>query len=816
MAVGSPPLPQCRSDLVIRNTGEGEFVVKLPASGKYFQIGEVEQFLLAHLNGETSSRTICKNFEQRFGDPLTRDDLDEFIDTVKPLGLFAKSDASADGPEADESSTAEPNQGEDFETGPRGTGNLLFYRRTLFNPDALLNRLEPWLRFLWMPPFVIGAAAAMFFAMMIVWDNSSDLATAFPMSMRWESMALFWVTMITVTLIHEMAHGLTCKHYGGEVKEIGVLLVFFTPCFFCNVTDAWLIPKKSHRLWVTLAGSFSDLCLWALAVFVWRLTIQDSMVNYLAWIVMSTCGGRILFNFNPLLRLDGYYLLSDWLEVPNLRTRATDYWMANVRWLLWGADRPPPQHRGGTLLVYGGLIWLFALFFLDFVVLGLLKFLGGRMGLPGLIFTLILLSISSKRVFRGFFSSELANMISLRPKRTAAWICGAAGALFLSFVVPVRNVANGDFEVRPGNMAEIHAPVSGFVRVMHCGEGDLVRENTLIAELEVPDLDSQILRKQAETDELQATLKSLRIGPRQEEVAEQIARIERAEAWRNLARQDLEQAKSAFQQEVIRLDHHIAQTETELKYTINSTNRAEKLYRVGALAGEQYRAEYKKYELAASQLAEGKATRLSKQAEGTRLAESELAKREKEILDARSALSLMQAGGRTEDIEAMTAKKTRVLEELSFLKDQKSKLKIKSTAEGTISTPRMNDRVGQLAELGALICTIEDVSTLNVEISVSEEDVAGIHPDQTIVLKARSLPFETFEAKVDRVAPRATLLPDKRQTQNSVKVYCHFVNHGGKLRSGMTGVARINRGYRSLGLNMINQALRYFRTEFWW
>ena len=105
------------------------------------------------------------------------------------------------------------------------------------------------------------------------------------------------------TTLHEFAHGLTCKHFGGEVHEVGFLMLFFIPCFYCNVSDAWLFREKSRRLWVTLAGGYFDLLAWATAAFVWRLTAQDSMINYLAWVILSVLGVRNLFNFNPLLKL---------------------------------------------------------------------------------------------------------------------------------------------------------------------------------------------------------------------------------------------------------------------------------------------------------------------------------------------------------------------------------------------------------------------------------------------------------------------------------------------------------------------------------
>jgi putative peptide zinc metalloprotease protein len=382
--------------------------------------------------------------------------------------------------------------------------------------------------------------------------------------------------------------------------------------------------------------------------------------------------------------------------------------------------------------------------------------------------------------------------------------------------VPVSHVANGDFEIRPGTLTEIHAPVAGFLKRIYRSEGDSVESGTAIAELEVPDLNSQITRKHAEIREVEATLKQLRMGPRPEEVAEQKAKVIRAEGWRDMAQRDLEQAKLVLQQELVRLDHQIQQSQTDVNYSVNSVNRAAKLYTVGAIAGEQYRSEYKRYEVSASQLAQAKAAKLAKQAEGVRAAEGEVARRDKELEDARSTLSLMQAGSRPEQIEAETARQHRLQEELKFLESQKAKLQVTAPAGGVIATPRMNDRIGQLAELGALICMVEDISSLNVEISVAEEDVPGVQPGQNIDLKVRALPFETFLATVDRIAPRAVITPEKRQAQNSVIVYCHVDNKDGRLKSGMTGLARIYRGQRPMGWNLVNQALRYVRTEFWW
>src|SRR5207247_10940684 len=144
-------------------------------------------------------------------------------------------------------------------------------------------------------------------------------------------LVLAYATMLLVIVAHEFAHGLTCKFYGGSVREIGFLLLFFQPAFYCNVSDAWLFPEKYKRLWVTFAGAYFEIFLWAMATLVWRVTDTHTIVNYLALVVMATSAIKTLFNLNPLIKLDGYYLLSDWLEVPNLRAKAFRYVRARLR-----------------------------------------------------------------------------------------------------------------------------------------------------------------------------------------------------------------------------------------------------------------------------------------------------------------------------------------------------------------------------------------------------------------------------------------------------------------------------------------------------
>jgi hypothetical protein len=162
-------------------------------------------------------------------------------------------------------------------------------------------------------------------------------------------------------------------------------------------------------------------------------------------------------------------------------------------------------------------------------------------------------------------------------------------------------------------------------------------------------------------------------------------------------------------------------------------------------------------------------------------------------------------------------------EEILFFQRQQEKLTIKSPFAGVITAPRLKERTGQYLREGDLICTVEDYSTVEVEITVDEQDLPLVQPGSRVDMKVRALPFHTFEAEVVRIAPvaRAEGLIDPTRPPppsvglkpNTVVVYCRVNDKD--LRPGMTGHARISCGRRNLGDLALEYAVRLFRTEYW-
>jgi multidrug resistance efflux pump len=632
--------------------------------------------------------------------------------------------------------------------------------------------------------------------------------------LRWETAVAVWLTLFVVTMLHEFAHGLTCKHYGGEVHEIGFLLMFFMPCFYCNVSDAWLFRERSKRLCVTFAGGYFELFLWALAVFVWRLTQPGGLANYLAFVVFSACGVQTLFNFNPLLKLDGYYLLSDWLEIPNLKQRAVEHVKAHLRWLLWGAARPAPEPRRGALLGYGVLSWIYSILFLGLMLLGLGRLLSARWGIVGLGAVALLLVPSARSLLGGLTAGEVSTMIRTRHKRTAFWLIGLAAMAAAGFM-EVEDRIGGDCYLRPTTRAELRAPLAGFIADVRVDEGDRLSPGQCAVRLHVPDLDSRIVQKLAEARESQSRLRLLEVGTRVEELAEQRQRVQRALGWRDLAVEDLKHAQQALVADLLRLDHASAKARAELEAARHRFQRAEGLTLKRAVSTDEYEQVQLELRVAESNHEQWQAARSALDAKGTREREAELARREKDLADERGKLALLEAGTRPEEIEAERARLARLQEEHRYLQTLQEKLLLTSPVAGIVTTPRLKETIGQYVSEGDLICLVEEPAALETEIFLDERQIERLESGQRVRVKLRAVPFATYWGRVDHVAP-AAVKDNEHDPQARVKVCCRLDAVGSDLRPGMTGYARISTGQRTIGAIVADRAIRLLRAEFWW
>ncbi|MDR1494100.1 MAG: efflux RND transporter periplasmic adaptor subunit [Planctomycetaceae bacterium] len=301
--------------------GRSYWVVKDPIGSKYFRFQEEEYAILQMLDGTRSLDEVKEKFETDFPpQKITLEELQSFIGQLHQNGLII---------------AAVPNQGHQLKK--RGDkkkkqmfwasiSNILSVRFKGFDPDRLLTWLEPKFRFMFHPVIVFLTLATCLTALSLVMVEFDYFRSKLPEFREFfgvKNIFLLSLTLGVTKVIHEFGHGITCKHFGGECHEMGVMLLVLTPCLYVNVSDSWMLPSKWKRAMIGAAGVYVECFIASVCTFFWWFS-QPGLFNYLCLNVMFVSSvSTIIFNINPLLRYDGYYILADMLEIPNLRQKAT-------------------------------------------------------------------------------------------------------------------------------------------------------------------------------------------------------------------------------------------------------------------------------------------------------------------------------------------------------------------------------------------------------------------------------------------------------------------------------------------------------------
>jgi putative peptide zinc metalloprotease protein len=204
--------------------------------------------------------------------------------------------------------------------------NILSIKFKGFDPDRILNFLYTFVAWCFHRVFVAATLLLCLAAVSLVvvqFDVFYSKLPAFYSFFSATNICLLTATLGATKIIHEFGHGLTAKHFDCECHELGFMLLVLTPCLYVNISDAWLLPNKYHRMAIAAAGVWVECTLASICTFLWWFS-EPGILHYLCLNIMFVSSvSTIIFNMNPLLRYDGYYVMSDWLEIPNLRQKAT-------------------------------------------------------------------------------------------------------------------------------------------------------------------------------------------------------------------------------------------------------------------------------------------------------------------------------------------------------------------------------------------------------------------------------------------------------------------------------------------------------------
>lgn len=244
--------------------------------------------------------------------------------------------------------------------------NIMFIRVPLFDPEALLKKCS------WLIHRVLSSAGAavwvivLLVAVKMVADNADTALDSAQAVLAQENLFLLYLALFFVKSFHELGHTIVCHRYGGEVHTVGFMFMLFTPLPYMDATSSWGFRSRWQRAYVGAAGMIAELFVASLAAIFWAVSGQGTLHSLAYNIMFVASVSTILFNANPLLRLDGYYILSDLLDIPNLQVRATEqlkYLLERYIFKYDGAHSPAKDKRESIeLSLYGILSSIYKVF----------------------------------------------------------------------------------------------------------------------------------------------------------------------------------------------------------------------------------------------------------------------------------------------------------------------------------------------------------------------------------------------------------------------------------------------------------------------
>jgi putative peptide zinc metalloprotease protein len=505
--------PQLRRDLILVEQtyrGEQSFIVKDPKTRKYFRFRPVEVVVMQALDGEHTADEAAQSIAEE-GVRVTPRGVEAFAAKLAAMGLCERT--------VGERSVLlmERLRAERRRRLGNGLfqGDLLRLRWSIGDPDKFLDRWLPRLRFFFSRSFLalsVALFAVYFLVIAVKWaDFSKALADLYTMNVSIGSLATFWLTGTAIIVVHELGHGFTCKYFGGQVHEIGAMLIYFEPAFFCNVNDAWTFPELRARLWVTAAGSWIQLVAASIAAVVWWAATPGTLVSEVAFAAVLVGGITTVFmNVNPLIPLDGYYALSDYLEVPNLRQRsfAHLFWAVKAKVLRLDVPKPPADSREERIfLIYGALAGIYITMILLLFAVTSFGWMSRWFGVVGvLVFAVgqwFVLYPPLRAVARTAGEVLRTHGVVGRMGRLRLRLGAALAAIIgLGFLLPWPITVSAPLVVAPSLSIPLTAPDSGMVERVQVREGSRVPAGAPLLHIRNLELERQLLSHQRVADSL--------------------------------------------------------------------------------------------------------------------------------------------------------------------------------------------------------------------------------------------------------------------------------------------------------------------------
>jgi putative peptide zinc metalloprotease protein len=497
--------PQLRSHARIfrhRYRGEVWYLVQDPASSRLLRFTPAARLIISLMDGTRTVAQLCDVANRRLGEHAPTQD-----EVIHLLGQLHAADLLQSDVTPDVAELIARGEREDRARYRRSFANPMALRIPLWDPDRFLNLFEPVVRIVWSRWGALIWLATALPALFLVPPHWPELTNDFTdRVLAVDNLVAIYFAFPLIKALHELGHATAIKAGGGEVHDMGVILLVLLPVPYVEASASTVFRSKYQRALVGAAGVAVELFVAALAFYAW-LIIEPGLVRAVLFNVMVIASvSTVIFNGNPLLRYDAYYILADLIEIPNLAGRSARYWGYLLeRYALGVRDVEPPDASGGEkawFVCYGFLATAYRMV----VTIVIAMFIAGRFFIVGVLLAMWgVVAMAVFPVIRGI--AHLAASPRLRRRRGRAFF-GTFGAVlaclgFLFFVpMPFHSYAEGVLWLPEEDI--VRAGASGFFDTFLVQPGSDVVKGDRLANSYDPALQAELRRSEGKVSELEA------------------------------------------------------------------------------------------------------------------------------------------------------------------------------------------------------------------------------------------------------------------------------------------------------------------------
>lgn len=500
--------PKFRPDVEVfeqaDSVGRTVIVLKDPISQQYFRLSEYEYRFLRTLDGTLTAEEAADKLRTK-GYYYAPEDVTQIMARAAQAGLLL---GTAFGTARFQ--LALKGRREEWKKGQR-LSSIYFLFIPLFNPDRFLDRTLPLFNALWNRWTALLAALALPGTLYLIISGLPRIHNEILFFFSAGNLVYLWLTIALTKLAHELAHAYSAKKFGLHVPQMGVAFLIFFPCLYCNTTEAWQLADRKQRMTIGAAGVLVEAVLAVVATYVWYFS-KPGIANSLALYVMGVSFASTVFvNGNPLLRFDGYFVLSDYLRIPNLYQKAFSY----LRYLFWNgvlgvSDAADPALSGKERLAfatYGVSALAYRIFLYGAIVSGVYYRFDKTLGivLGGLAFGLFLVRPMLRGVHSVFKKRDV-----VRPRLVGSTILGAIVlGLIVLLLIPISGNSLFPCYVDSARKQKLTVPLHTWVGQVHIREGMPVRKGSVLFQLDTSVLKLNLQKKEADRNIIRNELELL-------------------------------------------------------------------------------------------------------------------------------------------------------------------------------------------------------------------------------------------------------------------------------------------------------------------